>query len=75
MGLLNRQEIHISFGKRGYKMFEIIMETELKQARIEHKNIPIGIVSLKRIYDELTEKQRMSLDESFRIVWENIRRN
>ena len=56
-------------------MFEIIMETELKQARIEHKNIPVGIVSLKKIYDELTEKQKMSLDESFRIVWENIRRN
>lgn len=37
-------------------MFEKIMETEFKQARTEHKNIPIGIVSLNKIYDELTEK-------------------
>lgn len=59
----------------GYdNMFVDLMETELEQARKNHKNISIGIVNLNRIYNELTEEQKRSLDESFRIIWENIRR-
>lgn len=59
----------------GYdNMFVDLMETELEQARKNHKNISIGIVNLNRIYNELTEEQKRSLNESFRIIWENIRR-